>query len=179
MSTNTHVRELITRLARLNAAETWGDDLNPAQMSAIGYLARANRFSRSPSHVAEYLGTTRGTMSQTLKALVRKGYVSEVRSETDKRSISFDLTPEGAKVAAGSGALESVINAIPAQEKAALEQTLLTALLTLVDQNDGRAFGVCSMCRHHQHQNGAPFCGLLNLPLMSKETHQICHEQRA
>lgn len=179
MSTNTHVRELITRLARLNAAETWGDDLNPAQMSAIGYLARANRFSRSPSHVAEYLGTTRGTMSQTLKALVRKGYVSEVRSETDKRSISFDLTPEGAKVAARSGALESAIKAIPAQDKALLEQTLSTALLTLIDENGGRSFGVCNRCRHHLHQNGAPFCDLLKLTLKSEETHQICHEQRA
>ena len=39
-----------------------------------------------------YLGTTRGTMSQTLKALENKGYVAGEPSETDKRSLSYALT---------------------------------------------------------------------------------------
>jgi DNA-binding MarR family transcriptional regulator len=178
MATHTHLRDLITRLARLNAAKTWGDDLNPAQVSALVYLSRANRFSRSPSHVAEYLGTTRGTMSQTLKALERKGYVSEARSETDKRSISYNLTPDGAQVATRSGALEDVIKALPMQDKAMLEGTLSSALLSLVTKLGGRPFGICNTCRHHRQKDGDPYCGLLELVLAPEETTQICNEQR-
>jgi DNA-binding MarR family transcriptional regulator len=89
MNSAYQIRALINRLARLDAAETWEVDLNPAQLAALDYLVRANRFSRAPSQVAEYLGTTRGTMSQTLKSLVRKGYLTERGSESDRRSISY------------------------------------------------------------------------------------------
>jgi DNA-binding MarR family transcriptional regulator len=179
MSTaHTHIPELIIRLARLNAAETWVDDLNPAQMSALGYLSLANQFSRAPSLVAEYLGTTRGTMSQTLKALERKGYVSEIRSEIDKRSISYDLTPEGAKTAAKFGALDKAIAALPVGARARIEDGLSAALLTLVETNGGREFGVCKTCQHHQQKNGAPYCGLLKVALEPQEAEQICQEHK-
>ena len=177
MSTNTHIRELITRLARLNAAETWNDDLNPVQVAAISYLARANRFSRRPSFVAEYLGTTRGTMSKTLRSLERKGYVSEIRSITDKRSISYDLTPDGEKIAARSNILDLALSSMPEQQKMQLENALSAALLTLVNNNNGRAFGVCKTCLYHQHLNGKPYCNLLKQPLEFEDAEKICNEQ--
>ncbi|MFC6657468.1 MarR family transcriptional regulator [Roseibium salinum] len=89
------VRDLIDRLSRLIAAEEWNGPLNPSQFAALSYLARANRFSRAPSHVADYLATTRGTASQTLKALARKGLIAETRSQEDKRSIRYDVTDHG------------------------------------------------------------------------------------
>ena len=61
------IRTLIERLAKITTAVDWQDGLNPAQYNALSYLALANRYSRSPSHVADYLCTTRGTASQTLK----------------------------------------------------------------------------------------------------------------
>jgi DNA-binding MarR family transcriptional regulator len=86
------ISDLIDRLGRLNAAEEWNGPLNPSQFAALSYLARANRFSRAPSHVADYLATTRGTASQTLKALARKELIAESRLEEDKRSIRYDVT---------------------------------------------------------------------------------------
>jgi predicted transcriptional regulator len=59
---------LIDRLERLTRAGE-GLGLNPAQWEALRFLARANRFSRSPAAVADYLASTRGTVSQTLIAL--------------------------------------------------------------------------------------------------------------
>ena len=61
MKNDLKIREPITQLARLNATSTWKGDLNPAQKAVLEYLARASRFSRSPSQVAEYLGSTWGT----------------------------------------------------------------------------------------------------------------------
>ncbi|MEP3347380.1 MAG: helix-turn-helix domain-containing protein [Litoreibacter sp.] len=68
-------------------------ELNPTQDATLGYLVQANKFSRIPSQVAAYLGATRRTTSQTLKSLLRKGYVEKVRSTQDKRVISYDLSP--------------------------------------------------------------------------------------
>ena len=86
------IRDLIERIARLNSADEWTDDLNPTQWSALSYLSQANQFSRSPSQVAEFMAATRGTVSQTLKALARKELIIEIRSQIDRRWISYDVT---------------------------------------------------------------------------------------
>ena len=67
------VAALMDRLSRAMQRAQYAGGLNPAQWEALRYIARANRYSRSPSAVAEYLGATKGTVSQTLKALEHKG----------------------------------------------------------------------------------------------------------
>ena len=89
------IRTLIERLAKITTAVDWQDGLNPAQYNALSYLALANQYSRSPSHVADYLCTTRGTASQTLKSLEQKGFIRSVASATDKRSTTYQLTASG------------------------------------------------------------------------------------
>lgn len=87
------IRTLIERLAKITAAIEWQDGLNPAQYNALSYLALANKYSRSPSHVADYLCTIRGTASQTLKSLEQKGFIRSIASTTDKRSNNYKNSP--------------------------------------------------------------------------------------
>ena len=83
MSQSRTLTDLLDRLARLHLASRRDDALNPAQAAALDYLARANRFSRMPSAVADYLAATRGTVSQTLKALAAKGLIVEQADPAD------------------------------------------------------------------------------------------------
>jgi len=179
MDRTDRIRSLINRLARLDAAEIWKADLNPVQISALEYLARANRFSRSPSHVADYLGTTRGTMSQTLRTLARKGYLTEHRSEADKRSISYALTGSGTDLVSRKGRFAHAIATRPPSEQMALEVALSAVLAAQIAANGGRPFGVCKNCVHHRKTGGSAFCMLLSLPLAPDEADQICNEQAA
>ena len=179
MTTPEQIRALINRLARLDASETWEDDLNPAQIGAIDYLARANRFSRAPSQVAEYLGTTRGTMSQTLKSLLRKGYLTERGSEVDRRSISYNLTHAGFALACRHDAMVGAIDALPAMDRESLGKGLSALLAARLSANNGRAFGICRTCAHHRLTGDGAHCALLSVPLTPEETTQICHEQVA
>lgn len=179
MTRSDNIRSLINRLARLDAAEIWESPLNPAQIGALEYLARANRFSRSPSHVADYLGTTRGTMSQTLKSLARRGFVEERRSETDKRSISYELTGAGRPFASRGRDLIEAIEALPETERAGLDAALSDLLAFQLRRGGMRQFGVCRACTHHRVTQDGPFCALLALKLLPEEVDQICHEQEA
>jgi DNA-binding MarR family transcriptional regulator len=176
MNTDLHIRELVNRLARLDAASAWGSDLNPTQRAVLDYLGRANRFSRSPSHVADYLGSTRGTVSQSFKSLVQKGYVSERRSEFDKRAISFDLTEKGLDVVKAGSPLTDVLAGCSSDQKDAVLTALQQVLGGVLSQNAGRAFGVCANCVHHVSRPLGGFCSLLSEPLTQSETTQICHE---
>lgn len=177
MNTEAHIRELIVRLARLESAAGWSGDLNPAQRDALNYLARANRFSRSPSHVADYLGTTRGTTSQSLKTLERKGYIVEERSEKDRRSISYSLTELGVEATSQSTFLDTSIKDLPQNESANLLGHLQNVLRNVVAQNGGRPFGMCKDCTYHRANKKGAFCTLLSLHLEQKESDQICNEQ--
>jgi DNA-binding MarR family transcriptional regulator len=177
MSQAKQIRHIINRLARLDAAEGWSGDLNPAQRAAIEYLAYANRYSRSPSHVASYLNTTRGTMTQTLKALKNKGYIEERRFESDKRSISYELTEEGLEAAALSNI---ILKTLSSQSKGLLcqiEHDLHHILRESIEFGGQKPFGVCRACRYFEPKSSGGFCSLLLVQLSTEEAAQICHEQ--
>lgn len=170
-------RDLFERLARVSAADEWTGDLNPTQVVALSYLARANRFSRAPSQVADYLAATRGTVSQTLRTLARKGLIAERRSEIDKRSISYEVTPGGHEALKRQSLLDAAFAAMPEADVAALDRGLEALAIKLLAARGMRAFGVCNSCRHFRPAGSAGACALLGVDLAAHETHQICHEQ--
>lgn len=170
------IKDLIDRLARLNAAEEWAGPINPSQFAALSYLARANRFSRAPSHVAEYLATTRGTASQTLKALARKGLVEEERSDQDRRSIRYAITDDGTALLASRSPLQDAIEALDPIAATQLESGLKAVVMAALRLRDGRSFGMCRSCRHFQTTDRGGFCGLLNEPLSAEDAAALCHE---
>lgn len=54
-------------------------NVQPTHLSALRYLARCNRYSNTPLAVTEYLGLTKGTVSQSLKALRPTALSSSVK----------------------------------------------------------------------------------------------------
>lgn len=176
--THTSLRDLLDRLARIIASEAWSDDLNPTQHAALNYLACANRFSRSPSHVADYLCATRGTVSQTLKALARKGLVEEMKSETDRRSIEYRLTRQGETVAVSTSTLDDVVSSLPPSEVDKLTDGLSSLVRQTIAKQGGRSFGVCRTCVHHQKRGSQGWCALLDVDLDPEASSQICHEHK-
>lgn len=170
--------ELLLRLSRLAEAEGWDRGLNPAQAAALAYLARANRFSRAPSHLADWLGATRGTVSQTLKSLAARGLVAEGPAPRDRRSISYALTESGQAAVAGADGLVAALADLPATQADQAAETLAALLRGLLDKRGHRPFGLCRNCRHHRPAlaGGSAFCSLLSVSLEAAETTQICAE---
>jgi len=177
--------QLIDRLDRLVRSGETLQGLNPAQWEALRYLARANRFSRTPAALADYLGSTRGTVSQTLIVLEQKGHVARLRSSRDKRSIDLGLTESGRamlthdplhQLAADLAATRSV-------DLAAVVTLLREVLFRAIARNGGRAFGVCRSCRHFRQlppsADSYGRCTLLDEPLSEADAAAICSEQVA
>lgn len=86
------IASLIERLVRLLRSEEFDSGLIPAQWEALRYLARCNRFSDSPAALAAYMGSTRGTVSQTVRALERKGLVEKTPRQGEGRSVTLGLS---------------------------------------------------------------------------------------
>lgn len=177
---------LIGRLDRLVRSGVAVEGLNPAQWEALRYLARANRFSRTPAALADYLGSTRGTVSQTLIALEQKGFVARSQSRQDRRSVDLKLTRAGTMVLKHDPliGLAGDIAAATGGDAGPLLATLQAILAAAIARNDGRAFGICHTCRHFRKDvrpgAAAPHhCALLDEPLSETDSADICVEQEA
>lgn len=171
-----HIRDLIERIARLNSADEWTDDLNPTQRAALSYLSQANRFSRSPSQVAEFMAATRGTVSQTLKALARKELIIEIRSQIDRRWISYDVTKKGMSILNGPKTIDDALNSIEPLAMMPLADGLENLLREALKLRGRKQFGLCRNCKYHRKEKPGGYCLLLEEKLKSKEVYQICHE---
>ncbi len=175
------VAALMDRLSRAMQRAQYAGGLNPAQWEALRFIARANRYSRSPTAVAEYLGATKGTVSQTLKALEHKGCIARKPSRSDRRAVDLELTPAGRK-ALSRDPLNGIGDAVEASggQLAAIAGVLGGLLRGLQRSGGLREFGQCSQCAHlcrdcaSAGAGGPHVCGMTGDALSDDETTQLC-----
>lgn len=175
------VAELVNRLGRAVHCIQFARGLNPAQWEALRYMSRANRYSRTPSALATFLGTTRGTASQTIKALEAKGLVRRRAEPADRRVCRLEITDAGSTVLDGDPIreIETVVAESGIDAAAALQKldTLLQGLQTCCGM---RSFGVCACCDHFGDNaskgepDGPHRCGLTKEPLSTTDSTHIC-----
>jgi DNA-binding MarR family transcriptional regulator len=177
--------DLLERIGRLvRGARHRTDQLNPAQWEALRYLARANRYSRTPTALTRYLGATKGTVSQTVIALERKGLVRRGDDPRDRRGVRLGLTARG-RANLQRDPIADLLDGIDAGLLGRLEDDLADLLVHLQRGNRHRPFGLCGTCRFFQRDageaaGGGPHrCGLTLEPLAAAESGQICAEHEA
>ena len=175
------IAELVVQLGRITHGYGYTGGLTPAQWSALRYLSRANRFSRTVSGFAEFHATTRGTASQTVKGLVAQGYLSRTRSRRDGRSASLEVTDNARAILARDPceALVRAAGALPTSARRHLATGLERLLGHLVQGRRQRPFGVCTSCVHlesERRREGKPCfeCAFFGEPLEETELAQIC-----
>lgn len=152
--------------------------LHPVHLQALSYLKQANRYSNTPQALTEYLGLTKGTVSQSLLLLYRKGLVARYVDEHDKRIVRLRLSAAGKRLMK-EAQLAPVWQAAAANISSARVRTTVTVLLetlrNLQTMHSERSFGVCNTCVHLQRESARiHHCGLTGERLATPETRQIC-----
>jgi DNA-binding MarR family transcriptional regulator len=181
------VAAALERLARLMRAEEHQDGLNPAQWEALRYLARANRFSNSPGALTRYLGATKGTVSQTIIALERKGFVEKAARDGEKRSVSLTLAEKGRAALAGDpwARLQAAAAGLGEKTRRRMAKGARELLEAELERGGHAAFGPCAGCRYFRERGmeddarGPHQCMLFGAPLSKAETALICAEHAA
>lgn len=179
--------ELVDRIARVTRELQYVDGLNPAQWEALRFLARANRYSRTPGALADFLGATKGTASQTLIALENKGYITRSRSFADRRSVYLELTEKGVEVLKRDPILGIEAAAVSlGPDIGATMVRGLSRLLHDIQQRHGiKEFGACADCSlfcvagHVSYAEDTDHCGNTGDRIQPEERSQICVNFRA
>lgn len=174
--------DLLLRFARIIAADGYGRGLQPVQWHMLTYLAAANRFSRTAKAVTAWLGQTKGSVSQTIAVLEKKGLIARRRDGDDHRIVRLDLTAAGRALldAPPASAAGTMLAVLPADERAHFMRLVTVMLVGTIARQGGRAFGQCHACRYFEPGGaGGHHCAALDVALTDEDSRHICYEQVA
>lgn len=154
--------------------------LQSVHLQVLDYLSRCNKFSDTPAALTSYLGMTRGTVSQTLSLLEKKGYVNKKADAKDRRVVHLELTQQGQTILGQAKPAELFIKATTLLEK---EEDMTDvaagfdkALTALQKANNAQSFGVCKSCHYFTVTDKGNLCGLFKQPLTQEESDKICQD---
>ncbi len=176
------IAELVLHLGRIASGEGLVEGLTPVQWAVLRYFALANRFSRTPSAFAAFHGTTRGTASQTIKNLETQGYLTRMRSETDRRSVRLVLTEKARGILVNDlfEALVRAADALPPGVRGHFANALQRMIGQVALERGKPTFGICASCTHLEgdgcsREGQAPYaCGFASEPLLLEELDGVC-----
>jgi len=177
-------QQLLERISSLLRSETRGlllhHGLQPVQFEALHYLSICNRYSDTPMGVTEYLGQTKGSVSQTLKVLEKKGLIKKVDDISDKRVTHLTVTKAGSRlinIILPSPLLSTASEQLTNKDPASINLSLNRLLKSIQQANDFKTFGQCVTCQHNiKHSEHQYICGLTKETLSDEDIQLICKE---
>lgn len=176
--------QLVERLGNLIRAEMrrviGQEGLQPVHLEAMLFLNQANRFSNTPQSVAEFLGVTKGTVSQSLLLLDRRGLIERYQDEVDRRVVRLRLSQQGEEMLEEmqpASMWQSATRNISANRIRNGVSALRETLYMLQNHNGARTFGVCNTCIYCQRKSQRTHhCALFAERLSGPETRLVCRE---
>ncbi|MFD2179709.1 MarR family winged helix-turn-helix transcriptional regulator [Veronia pacifica] len=172
-----HTLERLSSLLRAErrAFQTkWG--LLPVQFEVLNYLASCNRFSGTLMAICDYLGQTKGSVSQTIKLLEKRGLVTKEVDPNDKRVSRLTLSEEGGHIVEEynqSGMLLGLD-----EETTSSTQASIDSLLNHIEKNIRvKPFGFCENCQYNcVISDDEYYCKLVKTSLTPDDVVKICVE---
>jgi DNA-binding MarR family transcriptional regulator len=187
-------RRVTTGLAKIGIAlkqqawvEAGGRGLNPTQGQALALL-RANPAGLRLGVLADQLGVTAATTSDSVAALQRKGLVTKEPTAGDGRGVVVLLTPTGIREAAAAAAwpdfLLEAVDELSAEEQATFLRALVAMIRSLQEKGRIPVARMCVSCRFfrpfmHDDSSRPHHCAFVDAPFGDGELRLDCPDHRA
>lgn len=159
--------------------------LTPLQVDLLLTLADGEPPLPLVGLLARELGVSQPTVTDSLRALERKGLIERRTDAPDARRTAVTLTDQAERLVGELRAVDdSLVRAIESlgeERQGAMVEGLLTIIAGLVEQGAITVARTCLTCRFHRLEPGAHYCTLLDMPLVSSTLRVNCpeHERAA
>ena len=158
-------------LIRRFAAE---EGLQLVHVEILQYLSICNRYSNTTKAMSEYLGQTKGSISQSLGHLEKSNFIKRSQDKVDKRIYHISLSPKGMAVT------ERLTKGIDLDGSCKVGPELKELLSSIQMKNGLKGFNTCLSCKYNKSLNRNMFvCGLTNERLSAVEVKKICREHES
>jgi DNA-binding MarR family transcriptional regulator len=178
----------ISRIANVLRSGAWqfatAEGLNPTQVDILQILLSRDAGVRL-SWIAQQIGVTAASASDSVASLVAKKLVEKGRASDDGRAIAIYLTAEGRLLAkkinsAMSFAFDAV-NELPQASQQAMFEGLLAYIGKLQQSERFPEIRACVTCQHfvankHKNELAPHHCNLVNAPLPHMLLRLDCEE---
>lgn len=154
--------------------------LSPTQLQIITFLLFHPKEFRTISNIANEFNTTKASISDSVKALETKGFITREKILKDFRVSTINLTENGKEIAVEAAKyadrIEEIISGMPREKKETLMETLLEIIHQLFNQGIISIQRMCLTCKYYVRQeNSANECTLLQTPLKVTDLRVDCN----
>lgn len=139
----------------------------------LRFLSIANKYSNTAQCLSDYLGQTKGSISQSLKLIEEAGHIERRPCEKDGRVIRLYLTKAGIDCIQKCNK-KFLPELDPSEETV---DALKKILQDWQNVNSFKGFGQCKSCKHNISLDKGLFrCGLTGEKLSQADVQKICLE---
>ena len=179
--------KIVVALERISEAfrvllwnESKGNSLSPIQIQILIFLFFHPDKKSRVGYLANEFNMTKATISDSIKALFKKGFIEKQEDRKDSRSFTIHLTEEGKSVAKRASTFASAIEKPITSLDNLQKEAMLNGLLKLIhDLNQAGVITtqrMCFTCSNYRMENGKHYCNLLKTYLAEEEIRIDCPE---
>lgn len=160
--------------------------LTPTQAQILARLRAAGPLTLR--RLADELGITPASASDSVRVLVERGLVTKDRTATDRRALALALTEAGAREAEADGSwpdlLIEAVDELAPEEQAVLLRALTKMIRTLQRDRRIAVARMCATCVHfvpnaHPDDADAPHhCAFVDAPFGDRQLRIDCPDHR-
>ncbi|HEY0272621.1 MAG TPA: MarR family winged helix-turn-helix transcriptional regulator [Chitinophaga sp.] len=163
------------RVMLWNEGKLYG--LSPIQIQLLTFLLHYPEEKRTVTFLAGFFNMTKATISDAVKALESKAYLTRKVVATDSRSSSLHLTREGKaiarKVEKFADALQAIVAQLPGKEQAQILEQLQQVIHQLSSGQILSVQSMCLNCAHYTRKKGH-YCTAFQTSLTNAELRFEC-----
>lgn len=185
-STESKIVASLERISQAFRVLLWRESkefsLSPIQVQVLIFLMHHSDEKRKVSYLADEFNMTKATISDTIKALEKKGLITKETEPDDSRSYIIQLTANGYEIARKNSFFTQEIRTPVDKMSSDDKENLLLSLLNIIRHLNKTGIitiqRMCLNCVHYQSTNNGEqhYCKLLNQKLQNSELRVDCPE---
>lgn len=157
-------------------------DLSPIQIQLLIFIKNHNKSKSTVSYMAKEFNLTKATVSDTIKILNQKGYITKAINNKDSRSYAIELTTTGLNMVLltqdFTDPVFDLVQMISAADKMNLWKNISSLLEQFQKLQVINVQSTCHNCGYFIQRNGANYCGLLDIQLEVSDIRLDCKDHK-
>ena len=155
-------------------------NLSPIQIQLLIFIRYHSEDKATVSYLSQEFNLSKPTISETVKILEQKKYITKIEDKTDTRSYRIQVTELGKNIVSQTESfitpLTEIVTDTNLDEKLVIWKSITEIISRL---NDLKIISVqrnCLNCRHYLNNGTHSFCNLLNQHLSPENMRIDCME---
>lgn len=158
-------------------------DLTPIQIQILIFIKHHSAAKTTVSYLSKEFNLTKATVSDTIKILERKEYISKIENEKDSRSYSMELTMKGLEMVLLTEDFTDPLFDLVAQRSENDKTILWKNMTSIIEQlHNLKVINVqstCYNCGYFVQRDGKKHCQLMDIPLKTNDIRLDCPDHKA